>query len=163
MKSLSNRILSFSGFLSESSNIKEKAGISIIFNNKILLVHPAGKDFSIGKCSIPKGGINPNEDILFAALRELKEETGIVLQSNKLDPSPEIVYLYDEENNISGQLTYYICKIKSLSEIGLTSEMVPTNQLQQSEVNWAKFLSAKEAYPLINRSQSIILDRHLLR
>ena len=39
---------------------------------------------------------------------------------------------------------YWTCHIKDLKEIGLTSEVVPRNQLQAAEVDWAGFVPANE-------------------
>jgi hypothetical protein len=58
-------------------------------------------------------------------------------------------------------MIYYICKINDLAEVGLESEKVPKDQLQAEEIDWAKFVTAEEAYPITSRSQLIILDRHL--
>lgn len=47
------------------------------------LIHPGGPYWArkdVGAWSIPKGGIEPGEDLLAAALREFHEETGIVPQ-----------------------------------------------------------------------------------
>jgi 8-oxo-dGTP pyrophosphatase MutT (NUDIX family) len=94
------------------------------------------------------------------ALRELFEETGIRLDPSQLNPEVETVDLYKDQEK-SGQLIYFVCQIRDLSEIGLTSLKVDKSQLQLEEVDWAGFLGAKEAYPKITRSQLIILDRHL--
>ena len=48
-----------------------------------------------------------------------------------------------------------------LAEIGLESERLSKSQLQLEEVDWAKFVSANDAYPITSRSQLIIIDRHL--
>src|SRR5512140_1817002 len=49
---------------------------------EVLLVHPGGPYWAAkdaGAWTIPKGQIEPGEDALAAALRELAEETGIVV------------------------------------------------------------------------------------
>ena len=91
-----------------------------------------------------------------AALRELKEETGIVLDPKLLDPHPR------EVSSSGGKLLiYYLCVIDRLDQINLDSERLPKSQLQAEEIDWAKFVSPEEAYPITSRSQLIILDRHL--
>ncbi len=62
---------------------------------------------------------------------------------------------------VTGHMIYYVCEVNDLSELGLSSERLPKSQLQLEEVDWGKFVSAKEAYPIMTRAQLIILDRHL--
>ena len=73
---------------------KTSAGIllyRLINNNlEVLLVHPGGpfwakKDW--GAWSIPKGEIEPQENLLEAAIRETQEETGLKVQG-KFIPLP---------------------------------------------------------------------------
>ena len=56
---------------------------------KVLLVHPGGPFWAkkdLGAWSIPKGEYEEGQDALEAALRELNEETGLVLDSVGLTP-----------------------------------------------------------------------------
>lgn len=150
-------ILNFNDYLGEGKKFSRAAGVAILYNNKILLVHPTGGSWKTGTCGIPKGKIEDGEDEIDAALRETYEETGIVLDQRQLDPSPEVVDIPYKNK----QLIYFICKIRDLSEIGLTTERVPKSQLQRSEIDWAGFVPREEAYPLMSQGQLIILDRHL--
>ena len=52
---------------------------------EVFLVHPGGPFWvrkDDGAWSIPKGAINPDEDPLAAARRELAEETGLVVEGH---------------------------------------------------------------------------------
>lgn len=67
--------------------MKRSAGLLLYrFKNGIpeyFLVHPGGpfwKNKDIGAWSIPKGEVEENEDHLQAAIREMKEETGISIR-----------------------------------------------------------------------------------
>lgn len=153
-------ISTFNQFINEDREFTRLAGVAIIFENKLLLVHPTNSSWQKSTLGIPKGHLEEGEDPIEGALRELFEETGIRLDPSQLDPEVETVDLYRDRER-SGQLIYFVCKISNLSEIGLSSTRVDKSQLQLEEVNWAGFLSAKEAYPTISRSQLIILDRHL--
>ena len=159
-------MLTFNDFINEDWNDTHKledriaAGVAIIWNNQILLVHPTGASWQRGTCGIPKGKLEIGEDLMEGALRELAEETGIVLDPSQLDPEPNRVTFY-RGNKVNGYLVYFVCKISDLFEIGLETDRVPKSQLQIEEVDWAKFVSAEEAYPITSRSQLIILDRHL--
>lgn len=157
-------ILRFDGFINEVVNresIKRTAGVAIVCNNKILLVHPTNSGWKNATCGIPKGGINPGEDPMDAALRELKEETGIVLSPKDLDRGAEVVNFYNKNRQFKGQLIYYVATISDPAEIGMSSDKLPKSQLQQEEIDWAKFVGPKEAYEITSRGQLIILDRHL--
>jgi predicted NUDIX family NTP pyrophosphohydrolase len=162
------QILKFNQFINEKIedidpelSKKPAVGVAIIYNNKILLVHPTGASWQRATCGIPKGGLNSGEDLMDGALRELREETGILLDRNRLDSEPHVVNWFNSKGSIDRQLIYFVCKIQNLSEIGLTSEKIDSGQLQLEEIDWAKFLTPEEAYPIMTRAQLIILDRHL--
>jgi len=155
-------IKKFSDFVNESEDLSNlAAGVAIVWNNKILLVHPTGASWKRGTCGIPKGSMKEDEDPVESAIRELAEETGISLTPDQLEKSPYIVEIYSKRRHTTRLLTYFLCKIEDLSQIDLASEKVPKDQLQLEEVDWAKFVSAEEAYPLVTQAQLIILDRHL--
>ena len=160
-------ILNFNNYIKEERLMKKPvgiaAGVALIYDNKILLVHPTSSSWSKGTCGIPKGRIEESEDSMEAALRELKEETGIHLTPDQLNSSPETVEIFKPNSELRRQLTYYVCEINSLDEAGLSSESISKDQLQAEEIDWAKFVGIDEAYRITSRSQLIILDRHLRR
>lgn len=153
------KIKAFSEFLAESSKNRDTAGVAIIYNSKILLVHPANGSWVRPIMGIPKGGVEPGEDLLEAALRELKEETGISVSPDKLDPAPEKVEVFNKSGKYQNSIYYFKYNISDLSEIGLDSISVPKQQLQKEEVDWAGFVDIKDAYHKVARAQLIILDR----
>ena len=149
-------MFSFDQFLNNNSNSKIGAGVAIVYDNKILLVHPANASWKKATCGIPKGRVEPGEEVLDAAIRELYEETGIFVSAEMLDPHPQEVS--SEDGRV---LIYYVCPILDLQQIGLDSLRIPRDQLQKKEIDWAKFVGPEEAYPITVRSQLIILDRLL--
>jgi 8-oxo-dGTP pyrophosphatase MutT (NUDIX family) len=150
---------SFEEFINKSQHVKfGAAGIAILYGTKLLLVHPTNASWQKRTIGIPKGSIESGESELEAAIRETFEETGIQIRPEQLEPACHSIDVYRGQSVI-GAIHYYICRITELSEIGLESERVPTNQLQLAEIDWAGFIEIAEAYEKIAYSQLIILDR----
>lgn len=58
---------------------------------EVLLVHPGGPFWSkkdLGAWSIPKGEVEEDEGLLEGAIREVREETGILVEGNFLALTP---------------------------------------------------------------------------
>lgn len=147
-------------FLNWLTEEKEKryntAGVAIIYNDKLLMV----KSSNSSNWSLPKGILEPNEDILEGALRELSEETGIKLSKKqilKYNNQPQ-KHNYTNFKNKNKTLFYYIYFINNLSEINLESENIPKNQLQLKEIDQCKFLSKKEAIELYPYDKTLIIN-----
>lgn len=153
------KIKAFSQFLNETKKSRDAAGVALLYGSKILLVHPTSGSWVRPIMGIPKGGIEPGEDLLEAALRELKEETGITVDPSQLEPSVQTVEVFNTQGKYQHSIHYFICRIQELSEIGLDSISVPKDQLQKGEVDWAGFIEVKDAYHKVARAQLIILDR----
>jgi 8-oxo-dGTP pyrophosphatase MutT (NUDIX family) len=145
--------------MNENKVHHDAAGVAIVYDGKILLVHPANGSWVRPIMGIPKGGIEPGEDLLGAAVRELLEETGISIDINLLEPHVQTVHNFDKNGKVKKSIHYYVARIQELSQIGLDSLSVPKDQLQKEEVDWAGFINIKEAYGKVARSQLLILDR----
>lgn len=158
-------IKNFNDFINESwddvdfSSRKNAAGVAVVWQDQILLVHPTGASWQKSSLGIPKGGIEDGEDPLEAAVRELAEEVGISIDPRDLDPEPQVANNYNKSGDLTWQLIYFVLRIKDLKEIGLTDTRVPKNQLQIEEVDWAGFIPIEDAYSKVHRSQLIMLDR----
>lgn len=149
-------------FINESKKrkeIKKAAGICILYRDNILLVHASDANKERNAYGIPKGGVDPGENYLEAAIRELREETGISINPRVLDKELHVANSYNRKGEVSWQLYYYIYKADDLSDLGMDSTNVNKSDLQAEEVDWAGFVPIPEAYNIINRSQLIILDR----
>jgi 8-oxo-dGTP pyrophosphatase MutT (NUDIX family) len=140
--------------------MKISAGTAIIYRNKILLCHPTNNSW-VNSFSLPKGGVDEGETIIDAALRETREEVGITIgrtQISNLNKPLEFDYI-NKKNELFKRVYVYIVKIDDLSEIGLKSEIIPTNQLQIAEVDWAGFLDIEEAnVKIFYRFKSLLTD-----
>ncbi len=152
------RAVDFNSFINEGK-IKQTAGVAIKWQDKVLLVHPTNASWKNSALGIPKGGIESGEDPIIAAIRELREETGIEVRESDLDSSPYTAENHGESGKLKSQLIYFTMTIDDLSEIGLTKPTVPKKWLQLEEIDWAGFVKIDDAYPKMHRSQIIILDR----
>lgn len=137
------------------------AGILIIYNNKLLLIHPTNSSWH-GSYGFPKGRLDNNESPIDAAIRETEEEIGITIPLSKLDKKAySLSYSFNKNKTKIYKTTYYfICKIDDLSDIGLDKEVVPKNQLQLAEVDWAGFVDYKEAKKRLGRAFQPLLQHY---
>jgi 8-oxo-dGTP pyrophosphatase MutT (NUDIX family) len=153
---------SFSQFENSQAQQNGAAGVAVVLQNEpkpmILLVHSTNSSWAKPKLSIPKGGIEAGEEPLEAALREMYEETGILIKPSQLEPGIQTAEVW-KGTKFMYNLYYFVCKISDVSEIGIDSIRVPKTQLQAEEVDWAGFIEIDEAYEKILSSQRIILDR----
>jgi len=99
------------------NKIRITAEAFVICNNEILLFkRDINSKFFPGYLSIPGGRVNINEDIMSACIREVKEETGLVLT----EKDPKIKYIAIH-NHLDRQETWYITgflvKIENKHEI----------------------------------------------
>ena len=137
--------------------MKIAAGIVLQYNNKLLLCHPTNASHT-NSFSFPKGGVEKGEDLMEAAIRECWEETGIKVDKNKLSTNYVVNYFNKKQTNILKQVTLFLVTIKKLSDINLVSEVIPTNQLQLDEIDWAGFLTKAECKPKIFWRFEKVLD-----
>lgn len=126
--------------------IKTSAGIAILFNKKILLGHPTNQKWS-NTFSPPKGTVDNNETYLDAAIRETYEEVGITITNEQISNiNSPIEFVYTNKRGIVFKKCYiFIVRVNSLSEIGISTEILDSKQLQLSEIDWAGFLTRDEA------------------
>lgn len=122
--------------------MEKSAGLIILWNKKILLVHPTRASRK-KTYSIPKGGIEGSEKKIDAAIRETKEETGIEIKISQIKKEGPTIN-YKKEERIYKKIFTFIVEISSLDEIGLKKPNVPRKQLQAKEVDWAGFVSIGE-------------------
>jgi 8-oxo-dGTP pyrophosphatase MutT (NUDIX family) len=136
---------------------KQSAGLVIIYNGMILLGHTTGRGW-YGSYGIPKGGIEDGEDKMSAAIRETYEEVGIKVPKKLINPTEHTFVVTSRNQNYNKTVYYYIVEINELSQLGLKDLKVPKSQLQVEEMDWAGFLSYKEATKRIMKSQVGLLN-----
>jgi ADP-ribose pyrophosphatase YjhB (NUDIX family) len=121
-----------------SRGVRATAGLVIIQNNKILLVHPTNSPW-YGTYSIPKGGLDKKEDPLEAALRETEEETGIKIKRKHIsNKDAGYVDYTDKKGKVYKRVYYFIAYPKK----EITNDMFNP---QMKEVDWVGFLDKQEA------------------
>jgi len=125
--------------------MKVSAGIVIIKDNKILLGHPTNAKW-YGTYSIPKGGLEGDEDNFDAALRETSEEVGITIPVEMLRTMKQTESYIDYKNkkgHTYKRVYFYILDVSYDSK--KYPDILPKTQLQLEEVDWAGFLDYEEA------------------
>jgi predicted NUDIX family NTP pyrophosphohydrolase len=123
---------------------KKSAGILLYrIKNKILevlLVHPGGPFWikkDAGAWTIPKGELNENEEPFDAAIREMKEETGILLIGDFIALAPvkqkggKLVYAWANEHDVDPS------EIKS----------------NEFEIEWPPKSGKKRSFPEIDKAE----------
>lgn len=139
--------------------MKISAGIILLYKNKVLLCHPTNASEK-NNFSFPKGGVEKNESVLDAAIRECKEEIGITVNKNDISKEEYIInYTKKDSKKIFKRVHLFTLRVHKLEEINMKSDIIPTNQLQSEEIDWAGFLTKKQAKekifwrfrPLINK------------
>ncbi len=89
--------------LNKSKNLPLRLGVGIVLlnsDNKVFV----GKriDNSVNFWQMPQGGVDDNENLLYAANRELKEETGV--KSAKLIKEIDNWLIYELPKNLLGKI-----------------------------------------------------------
>jgi ADP-ribose pyrophosphatase YjhB (NUDIX family) len=140
--------------------MKKSAGVVIVLRkDKVFLCHPTNSNW-YGTYSFPKGGVDKDETTLDAAIRELKEETSIVVNTKQISniKDPIVVYYQNKKGILYKSIALYTVYINSVSEIGLESEILPKERLQLEEVDWAGFLTKEEAKLRIFHKTASVLE-----
>jgi predicted NUDIX family NTP pyrophosphohydrolase len=128
---------------------------------EVLLVHPGGpfwKNKDTGAWSVPKGEPdNDEEDLLKAAIREFKEETGIDIHGN---------YIALEPVKQKGGKTVHAFAVEFDADVThITSNTITVNwppksakQIVIPEVDKAEYFNIIDAAEKINPAQSALID-----
>lgn len=142
--------------------MKISCGIIVCFDNKVLLCHPT-KGSVKNSLSFPKGGVEKSDNNCFktTAIRECFEEVGIKFNKDSLTTQYIVDYNKADSKKILKRVYLFLAKISNLDEIGLNSIIIPKKQLQLKEVDWAGFLSKREAESKIFWRFAHLLDEIL--
>ena len=133
------------------------AGIAIVWDGKVLLAHTTGRRWD-GGYGIPKGHVEKGETTIDAANRETYEEVGIKIDKSLIGGAEHTFFVNTRRKKNPKTVYWYVAEIDSLDQIGLKDHRVPKKQLQLEEVDWAGFMSYREAKNKIMFSQIGVLD-----
>ncbi|EKE26578.1 MAG: hypothetical protein ACD_4C00238G0007 [uncultured bacterium (gcode 4)] len=122
-----------------------KTTIVLIFDNdwKILLCMKK-RWFWMGKWNWPGWKVKENEEIIMAAKRELEEETGIVIESNKFISKWKIYFSFQDKSEWDQEMSIFIVNWNELKAIE-TDEMkpkwfkiweIPYNEMWEADKYW---------------------------
>lgn len=131
--------------------MKISAGLVIIQDNKILLVHPTGAKW-VQQYSIPKGEIDGDEDYLQTAIRETYEEIGVEIDKKEIDKTQHKVEYRTKTGKCYKTVYYYVVRLTR--KIDVKKDLQP----QLDEVDWIGFLNKEEALKKILQKQQLILN-----
>ena len=137
---------------------KESAGLAIVYQGMVLLAHTTGRKWW-GSYGIPKGGIEPGESRIDAAIRETREEVGLAIPRSMINPNPRTYVLTSRKYKYTKTVYWYTVEVKDLGQIGLKDLVVPKRQLQLEEVDWAGFVPLSEAKKRVMSSQQQLLTQ----
>jgi predicted NUDIX family NTP pyrophosphohydrolase len=143
---------------------KKSAGILLYrIKNKILevlLVHPGGPFWlkkDEGAWTIPKGELNADEKPFDAAIREMKEETDIILKGNFIELTPvkqkggKLVYAWAKEQDVD------LSDIKS-NEFEIEWPPKSGKKRYFPEIDKAAWFDIKNAKEKINSGQLLLIE-----
>jgi len=110
--------------MKDLSNLPYRKGVGIMLLNQETKVFIGKRIDSTKAWQMPQGGVDQKEDVLNAAKRELKEETGIT--SIEIIKKSEKEFVYDLPNELLGKInqkrnSFTICLMSSLVKFGMES------------------------------------------
>lgn len=136
----------------DRTNMKVAAGLALFRgHDRLLLTHPTNARW-YGSWSIPKGLVEPGEDLIEAAIRE-KEEVGITIFRSQILPGGKVPYLRGDR--VTKLVHWFAVDVTALAP----PDRLPHSWLQLAEVDEAGFMTRAEAWPRILTQMRPILDR----
>lgn len=117
-------------------SVKISSGLVVIYDNKMLLCHPTNSPWW-RTYSIPKGGVDKDEDILDAAIRETKEETGVKIKKSEIKSDESFIDYTNEKGKVYKRVYYWVVYLNR----DVSDSFLP----QFKEVDWVGFIDKTEA------------------
>lgn len=137
--------------MAKKNKVTKSAGLLLKYKNKILLVHPIGANW-YGSFGLPKGKIEKGEEKIECAIRETFEETGLQVDRNDVDEREYTIRYKDKNGKTYKKVYYYIVEMDKVDEL-----ILPKDQLQTTEIDWAEFFEFEDAqYRIFWRQEDIL-------
>lgn len=127
--------------LFEDKSMEVSGGLVIICDGEILLAHPTSSRWK-GTYSIPKGHVEDGESSLNAAIRETKEEIGLVVKKSQISEESGSIHYIDNSGKAYKRVDYFVVYLNKKPELR-------KKDLQLKEIDHAKFFDLKEAEEVI--------------
>ena len=118
----------------------QSVGIVVFDGENVLLVrHGKAAHHFEGVCGLPSGKVDPGEQTIDTAKRELQEETGLVCEINDLVPLPKAYQATIEQKDGIKIFDWYVFLCKKYSGSLKTSDetepfWVPVSKLEEMEL-----------------------------
>ena len=121
------------------------AGLVIKYNDRLLLAHPTRASW-VGTYSFPKGKVEEGETNLNAAIRETKEEVGLIIPEEWINKEEKIIN-YTKNGKTYKRVHYFIVNLTEDQKKLLFGDSMelPKDKLQLDEVDFAGLLMKEDA------------------
>lgn len=137
------------------------SGIVFVYNQKLLLVHPT--NHTEHQYSFPKGELDPNEDIKSGAIREVREEIGIEIDSLLLlDENLRKIELL-RQKNFKTYCYFLVYLTTEQFKKYFNTLVIPKRNLQLDEVDWAGFVDLKDCKDKLEDKFQSVLNNFQLK
>ncbi len=121
---------------------KLSAGVIVTDGDSVLLGHVTGSRH----WDIPKGGLDPGENELAAAIRELHEETSMLVDPDRLEQLGTFVYKKTKD------LSLWLCRVETMPDPGdldCLSTFDAGNGVRRKEMDGFGVFDWNRAYQLV--------------
>ena len=123
--------------------------------NKILVCHPTGAK-PVGCFSLPKGKVEPFETLKQAAVRELYEETSLIVNEDDLIFIDRFKYTKEKDYAL---FLYKAQSLPNLKDLKCISFFKSSLGRETKEVDFFSFITINDIYNL-NKNQAKIIDEN---